>query len=287
MDDHKNITRKINVLHLFEMAAGPSIQSHFYKKFGYGKSWVLSRNRRHGVVDFYGEIEKFPKVRDVIREGLRRCKKDDIDIVFIHGSEFAVPIFKIFTRKKIILQYHGSDINLPSRSKNIFRIIFRSMADAIIYNQKKQYDNIITIKNVRKEFHPNAADTEHFHSLNEDKKGKLAFISDNLDRQDTLKGIEKFQDVTIIDKKIQVIPYEEMPKILNKYETFIDYKVADYGLLLEEMSRTALEALACGCKVYHNEKIIEKLPEEHKPENVMKKLYSLFYLVLTGKEFQE
>lgn len=285
--NEKNKIRKINVLHLFEMAAGPSIQSHFYKKLGYGKSWVLSSDRINRVVDFYKEIEKFPRVRDVIREGLRRCKKDDIDIVFIHGSEFAVPIFKILTRKKVVLQYHGSDINHPARSKNIFRIIFRSMADAIIYNQKKMYDNVITIKNVRKEFHLNAVDTELFHPLNDDKKGKLAFISDNLDRPKTLKGLENFQDITIIDKKIQVIPYEEMPKILNKYETFIDYKVADYGLLLEEMSRTALEALACGCKVYHNEKIIEKLPEEHKPENVMKKLYSLFYLVLTGKEFQE
>ena len=281
----KNKVRKINVLHLFEMAAGPSIQTYFYKKFGYGESWVLSRKKSHPVVDFYGIVEKFPHVRSVILEGLRKCRKTDIDIVFVHGSEFAVPIFKILTRKKVILQYHGSDINLPSRSKNIFRILFRSMADAIIYNQKEHLDKIITIKNVRKEYHPNAVDTDHFSSLNKNRKGSLALISDNLDRKKTLEGLKEFSDLTIIDKQEKVFSYEEMPNLLNQYETFVDYKVTDYGMFLKALSRSALEALACGCKVYHDGKYIEKLPIEHKPEIVIKKLYSLFYYVLTGKEF--
>jgi len=281
---NKNKIRKINVLHLFEMAAGPSIQTYFYKKFGYGESWVLSREKSHPVVDFYGVVEKFPHIRDVIFEGLKRCK-NDIDIVFIHGSEFAVPIFKILTRKKVILQYHGSDINLPSRSKNIFRILFRSMADAIIYNQKEQLDKIITIRNVRKEYQPNAVDTDHFNSLNKNRKGSLALISDNLNREKTLKGLKEFSDLTIIDKQEKVFSYEEMPNILNQYETFVDYKVTDYGMLLKALSRSALEALACGCKVYHDERFIDKLPIEHQPEVVIKKLYSLFYYVLTGKKF--
>ena len=285
MDDNKNITKKINVLHLFEMAAGPSIQTYFYKKFGYGKSWILSKDRKHPVVDFYGEVEKFPKIRDVIIEGLKRCKKNDIDIVFIHGSEFAVPIFKIFTRKKVILQYHGSDINLPSRSKNIFRILFRSMSDAIIYNQKEHLKNIITIKEVRKEYHPNTVDTDHFYPLHKKRKGSLTIISNNLNKEKTLEGLKEFSDLKIIDKQEKKIPYEEMPNLLNQYETYVDYKVTDFGMLLKALSRTALEALACGCKVYHDGKIISELPLEHKPEIVIKKLYTLLYFVLTGEEF--
>ena len=274
--------KKINVLHLFEMAAGPSIQSRFYKKYGYGKSWVLSRVRSHPVIDFYNEVEEFPKVRNVIIEALKRCKHADVDIIFIHGSELAVPIFKILTKKKVILQYHGSDINLPSRSKNFFRIICRSMADAIIYNQNEHLEKIITIGNVLKEYHPNAVDTDLFKPQNKIRKGNLALLSDNLDRKKTLKGLEKFPDVTIIDKKNKIIPYEDMVDLFNKYELFLDYKVTDFGMVLGAMSRSALEALACGCKVYHDGKVIEKLPDEHKPEVVIKKLYSLFYYILNG-----
>ena len=276
--------RKINVLHLFEMAAGPTIQTYFYRKFGYGKSWVISKDRKHTVIDRYGIVEKFPRIRDVIFEGLRRCNSD-IDIVFIHGSEFAVPIFKILTRKKVVLQYHGSDINLPSRSKNPFRVICRSFADAIIYNQRSHLKKIITLKKIIKEYHPNAVDTDLFHPTDCPRSGTLALISDNLNREKTMKVINKFQNVTIIDKNHQVIPYEEMPNFLNKFELFIDHKVTDFGLVLEALSRTALEALACGCQVYHNGKYIKELPNEHKPEVVIEKLYTLFCKVLdNGKK---
>ncbi len=72
-----------------------------------------------------------------------------------------------------------------------------------------------------------------------------------------------------------------MPDLLNQYEKYIDYKVTNFGLELKALSRTALEALACGCDVYHDGKIIESLPQEHMPEVVMKKLYSLFLNVIT------
>jgi|APSaa5957512535_1039671.scaffolds.fasta_scaffold17161_2 hypothetical protein len=279
-----NTIPKINVLHLFEMAAGPSIQSYYYKKFGYGESWVISKNRTHPVIDYYGIIEKFPKIRNVIIEGLKRCS-ENVDIVFIHGSEFAVPIFKILTRKKVILQYHGSDINLESRSKNPFRIICRSMADAIIYNQKTHLKKIITIKNVKKEFHPNAVDTDLFKPKNKTRHGSIALMSNNLDREKTMKELENFSDLTIIDKNDQIIPYAEMPNLLNNYEIFVDHKITDFGLYLEALSRSALEALACGCKVYHNGRYIDHLPDENNPEVVMKKLYSLFHQVLSGKNY--
>ena len=83
-------------------------------------------------------------------------------------------------------------------------------------------------------------------------------------------------------KKNKIIPYEDMVDLFNKYELFLDYKVTDFGMVLGAMSRSALEALACGCKVYHDGKVIEKLPDEHKPEVVIKKLYSLFYYILNG-----
>ena len=161
------------------------------------------------------------------------------------------------------------------------------MADVIIYNQRIHRDKIITIRKVRKEFHPNAVDMDLFKPMNLHRKGNFALLSDNLDRNETLKELKKFNDLTILDKREKTIPYEKMPETLNQYEMFIDHKVVDYGLHLKEISRTGLEALACGCKVYHDGKIIEKLPEEHIPEIVIKKLYLLFYSVLTKGNHKE
>lgn len=274
--------KKINVLHIIDMAGGSSIQSHFYKKLGFGESWVLYHNKPHPVIDYYNEVERFPRFRNVILEGLKRSRKSEVDIILIHGGEILVPIFKLFSRKKIVLQYHGSDINEIKRSKNLFRIIARSMADAIIYNQKAHEEKIITIKKVPMEYHVNAVDTELFSNKNLEKKGNLAFLSKNLNNKKTNKLLESFNDLTIIDtQKNGRLPYKELPNLLNKYEMFVDLKVTKYNLLVPTLSMLALQSLSCGCKVFTFEnEIKEGLPERHKPEIVMKKLFNLFQILL-------
>ena len=268
------------------MAGDPSIQSYFYKKFGYGESYVLSKNEKNHIIDYYNIVEKLPRVRNVIREALKRCN-DDIDIISIHGYEFAVPIFKILTRKKIILQYHGSDINLPNRSKNPFLIICRSMADAITYNQEIHLKKIITIKKVIKEYHPTPVDTDLFCPQDVIKEGKLSIIYDHLNRKEILESLSQFDDLKIHDRSNQPIPYEKMPDFFNKYKTYVDYRITQYGLKLTALSRSALEALACGCNVILWDEHYDKLPESHEPKVVIKKLYSLCHVVLTGKEPDE
>ena len=158
------------------------------------------------------------------------------------------------------------------------------MADAIIYNQKSHLKNIFTIRNVKKEYHPNAVDTDLFQPLDVTRNGCMGIISNHLDLHETLKILKKFDDITIIDKSKNLTSYEKMPELLNKYKMFIDYKKTNFGLELKALSRTALEALACGCSVYHDKQIIDKLPEEHKPEIVIKKLYSLFHSILEDKD---
>lgn len=281
-----NLSHQINVLHLFEMIGGSSIQSHFWKKFLLGKSHLLihEKPQKNTVIEYYKEAETLPRFRDVVKEGLKRCKNGDVDIVWIHQTEIVVPIFKLLTNKKVVLSYQGSDVNEPRRSKNPIRILCRSMADLIIYNQKDHLKKIITIRNVRKEYVVNAVDTDLFYPKDKPKKGTLAFISDNLDRKKTLELLKKFEDLTIIDRNDGVIPYNEMPKILNKYELMVDLKVTTFGLLVPTLSKIALQSLACGLKVYtfQNEMKVG-LPDRHKPENVMKKLHQLFCEILDNQ----
>lgn len=257
------------------MAGIASILTHHYNKMGKGKASLIyhQKNKMSSEIsEFYGG-KSFSKFRFLLITGLKQSRK--YDIIHIHGAEILIPIFKI-TGKKIILHYHGSDINDEKRSNSIKRIICRSMANLIIYNGLKMNNKIKTIKNVRKEYLPNPIDTEHFHSSIMKKNDSVSFVSSNLDKEKTVIAIKSVSDAKIIDLDIQHIPYDNMPEFLSKFETYIDIKIMPWGYILPDLSTTALQALACGCKVYHNKRILKEFPEEHKPENIIEKL-DLFY----------
>ncbi len=57
---------------------------------------------------------------------------------------------------------------------------------------------------------------------------------------------ERGLELTIVDRSIDPpIPYKEMPEFLSKYEYFLEFK----GFPGISLSKNAIEAIACGCKV--------------------------------------
>jgi hypothetical protein len=67
-----------------------------------------------------------------------------------------------------------------------------------------------------------------------------------------------------------------MPSFLKKYGTYIDIRYVD-GILLKNLSKTALEALACGLDVIdYRIKRIRGLPTEYEPVNVVSRLDSIY-----------
>lgn len=159
------------------------------------------------------------------------------------------------------------------------------MADIILYNQKLHKNKIITIRNIPKYFIANGIDTDFFSQKIDKKIGGLTIISSNLDKQKTLDEIKKIEKreeikVKIIDTDFGIIPFEKMPELLNQFEYYFDIKITDYGLFGRELSNTGLQALACGCKVIHDYgkgyEILEKMPEEHKTEYVINKLFRFY-----------
>lgn len=272
----------INVLHVLDMAGIASILSHFHNKCGYGNSKVIfhkKNNFSYKISTFYGGTS-FIKFRDLIKYVIFNSK--NFDVIHIHGAEILVPIFKI-TGKKIVLHYHGSDINQKERSQNIIRIICRSLADLIVYNGKNMEKNIITLRNIPKKYLPNPIDTEHFQSKNNLRTNNLSFVSDNLDKEKTIKSIETFGKTKIVDLDKQQILYSLMPDFLSKFETYVDIKIMPWGYTLPDLSTTALQALSCGCSVYHNGTIFKTLPSEHDPINSIKKLNSFYEKYLIKK----
>jgi hypothetical protein len=75
---------------------------------------------------------------------------------------------------------------------------------------------------------------------------------------------------------------------LSRYEYYIDCRFSTagttYGEALPILSKTAFEALACGCKVIRwDGQVVEGLPEAHRPENVVKGLLMMYRKVLDPK----
>jgi hypothetical protein len=56
------------------------------------------------------------------------------------------------------------------------------------------------------------------------------------------------------------------------------------GIRLNCLSKTALEALAVGSKVIKPDRLITELPEQNRPEVVVKKLYGLYRSLLENRK---
>jgi hypothetical protein len=67
-----------------------------------------------------------------------------------------------------------------------------------------------------------------------------------------------------------------MPNFLKKYDIYIDIKIVN-AQILESLSKTGLESLACGLKVLNYKlEYLDKLPEIHNPVKVVNKLQNIY-----------
>ena len=260
----------VSVLHVLDIAGVSSILAFYYNKLiDNSEINYHSKNSVSKTISEFYVGKKYKKFRDLLIDSFFHSFK--FDIIHIHGAEILVPLFKI-TGKKVVLHYHGSDINQEYRSKSKWRILCRSMSDLIIFNGIEMEKQIITIRNVPKKYLSNPVDTNHFNSKNQKKNGRVSVVSSNLDKEKTIESIQKFGKTEIINLDNLQIPYRFMPNILSKYDTYVDIKIMPWGQELVDLSTTALQALACGLKVIHHGKEIKDLPKEHEPEKVIEKL---------------
>lgn len=259
----------MKILHIWNTAGVASILAKFMDRIYGTESSVIYRR----VFDkfghtVYGELLDCGSKEFVIRALLKSLK---YDIIHIHSLDKIVPLVRILNpHKPVVLHYHGSDI----RGKWMIRRRFWNVPNVtILVSTPDLLDG--APKNVI--YLPNPVDTDFFHpdpSIARKPRSALAFrcyIDENKVKQYAEKhGLE----LTILERSF---PYLDMPKILNSFEFFIDKTE------LNSLSKTGLEALACGTKVIRwDGEVVTQLPEEHKPENVVKKLYEI-YLRLSGR----
>ena len=83
-------------------------------------------------------------------------------------------------------------------------------------------------------------------------------------------------NINIYDRTKNPIYYKDVPNFLKKYDVYIDLRFVDRKLL-KNLSKTALEALACGLRVLnYNLEFVDNLPSEHCPTNVVTILSSIY-----------
>ncbi|MEM4691288.1 MAG: glycosyltransferase [Desulfurococcaceae archaeon] len=257
----------MKILHIWNTAGVASTLAKFMDRIYGSRSTVIYRR----VFDkfghtIYGELMDCGAKEFVLRAVLRSLK---YDIIHIHSLDKLVPIIRILNpRKPIVLHYHGSEI----RGKWMIRKKFWNIPNVVVLVSTKDLLNGAPEHVI---YLPNPVDTDIFHpnpAIVRKPRSALAFRY-YIDEVKVRKYAEKYGlELTILEREY---PYLEMPRLLSSYEFFIDRTE------IPSLSKTALEALACGTKVIRwDGEIIDHLPEEHKPENVVRKLYDIYRIMI-------
>jgi hypothetical protein len=131
---------------------------------------------------------------------------------------------------------------------------------------------------------PNPVDVDHF-SKDETTPNKvnnnnaLTIKTTSGDIQKTLLYCKENNinlKIDVLDRTTTPILYEEIPKFLKKYNTYIDIRIVN-NKILENFSKTALESLSCGLKVLNYKlEYIDRLPLIHNPVNVTNELENIY-----------
>jgi hypothetical protein len=297
----------MRVLHVWDQAGVAYVLAKYQRLRGYDSKAIMVREYdKYGIGRFYNEYVINVTLEDFVQRSLEEAQS--ADIVHIHSrSDMVFKLRKKFKNsKKIILQYHGTDIRglkkqkLPHRSKlsdlavrGIFA--YRRARDAIlikrrIHSKAQRLTDAVIVSTpdllplVSSAIYlPNPIDTDHFTpdkiSLKPERARALTMDTEAIDIRLTLNYCKKHnvnQEIDVYNRIKDPIMYADMPAFLKKYGLYVDIRYVD-GKILENYSKTALEALACGLDVL-DYKLNRRhgLPDEYAPMNVASRLETIY-----------
>lgn len=230
------------------------------------------------IFPFYNQ----PIIDSNVRSFLKMCVKaaKNYDVIHVHTLFKIVPeLRKKYKDKLIILHYHGSEVRGKGENIDPVRLDAEQKSDAILVSTP---DLLSYVKNDKVQYFPNPVDTEHFRqaSSSVSHQKSLMMVSNRMDVQWTADYLSKISfnpaSCTVIDRSSNPILYSEMPSMLNQYSTYVDIRYID-GLLLTCLSKTGIEALACGLKVLaYDLQYREELPEVNRPEYVVDRIQKIY-----------
>jgi hypothetical protein len=297
----------MRILHVWDQAGVAFVLAKYQSLQGQDSKAIMVREYdKYGIGRFYNEYVIDVTLEEFVQRSLEEAHS--ADIVHIHSrSDMVVRLRNEFgNSKKIILQYHGTDIRgikkqkLPHRSKlsdlavrGIFA--YRRVRDTILFKKKihsqaqrltdavivSTPDLIPLVSNAI--YLPNPIDTDHFtpdkiFSKPESARA-LTMDTEAIDIRLALNYCKQYNvnpQIDVYNRIKDPIMYKDMPAFLKKYGLYVDVRFVD-GKILENLSKTALEALACGLDVL-DYKLNRRhgLPDEYAPKNVTSRLETIY-----------
>jgi hypothetical protein len=194
-------------------------------------------------------------------------------MVHVHTLYKVIPeLRKKYRNKKLVLHYHGSEVR--GRQSDPLRAEAEDKADIILGSTEDLKDYVDGITYV-----PNPVDTEHFKPDSHLSNRAFTISRSITDTQWMLDYMKKNNfnlEVEMVERGANPVPYSQVPAFLKQYGIYVDIRYID-GILLENLSKTGLESLACGLRVLNHElRYLEGLPEDHKPEVVACRVVGIY-----------
>jgi hypothetical protein len=289
----------MRILHILDAAGVACIYSKYQQMQGHDAKVIWNKDvaDKYGIYDFYKDYlinvtyGKFTET--CIQEG------ETADVIHVHGYiDILFALREKFHRqKKIILHYHGTDIRglkkqeLPHRSllsdtmiklkmfyrKKIGHIRAQKLADAVCVSTP----DLLPL--VRNGIHiPIPIDIEHFSPKNNSKgdlKDAFTINSEVTNIQRAMDLCKKNQinlNIEVIDRTKNPILYANIPDFIRGYRTYVDIRYVN-DIVLENLSSTALQSLACGLSVLdYKLQFRSGLPSEHDAVNVASQLSKIY-----------
>ena len=289
------------MLHIWDQAGVAFILAKFQQMNGNESKVIRVKNAdKYGIDEFYKEYGLFVTTEELVYKSIEEARR--ADVIHIHSlPEMVINIRNTYGESKvIILHYHGTDIRGFSgdnsrvfslrnilKPKNIvgkirkrrLHIKAQRLADRVIVSTP---DLIRLVKGSI--FLPNPIDTDHFNKKMIKERSVDVYegvlVNSEVTNVELAMNYCKHKkinlNVNIYDRTKNPIYYKDVPDFLKKYDVYIDLRFVDRKLL-KNLSKTALEALACGLRVLnYNLEFVDNLPSEHCPTNVVTILSSIY-----------
>src|SRR3989442_10446330 len=174
----------------------------------------MSRARQDTLhyLDFYGEDRM--EVEGEMFDILTHAEAEKFDIIHVNCIPYlAAKIKRSYPKKKVILEYHGSDARTTSIES---RMEFEETVDAVVVCTRDLMNYVSLNKPVT--HIPNPVDIEHF-KPSEHKPGAL-FIKAQYYHLPTCIPFE----YTVRETDKRPIPHSELPEFLKGFDTYVDIK---------------------------------------------------------------
>jgi glycosyltransferase involved in cell wall biosynthesis len=297
----------MRILHIWDQAGVAFVLAKYQRSQGHdSKAIMVKEYDKYGIGKFYDQYAIGATLQDFGQKSLDEAHSADIlhvhsrsDMVFKFREEFG-------NSKRIIIHYHGTDIRGIKKQKLPHRSKLSDLAVRGIFTYRRVRDSILIKKRIHSKaqrladavivstpdllplvskaiYLPNPIDTDHFSpnksSSRPERAQALTMDTEATEIQLTLSYCKRHNvnlDIDVYDRIRDPIMYGDMPAFLKKYGLYLDVRYVD-GKILENLSKTGLESLACGLDVLDYK--LERrhgLPEEYIPMNVTSRLETIY-----------